>query len=155
VVIANSGAGDLIKAFNGLSGSAVFEVVNDGTVYSKGIALTSDRNAKENFVPVDGRSVLAKIAALPLTEWTYKTDPAGTRHIGPMAQDFHASFGLNGSDDKHISVVDESGVALAAIQGLNEKVEVRRGEKEFRIRKLERENAELRRRLELLKARLR
>ncbi|NOS72151.1 MAG: hypothetical protein HOP33_19775 [Verrucomicrobia bacterium] len=128
IVIANGGTGDLIKAFNGVSGNPVFEVVNDGTVYSKGFALTSDRNAKEKFVPVDGRDVLAKIATLPLTEWTYKTDPSGTRHIGPMAQDFHAAFGLNGSDDKHISVVDESGVALAAIQGLNEKVEQKNAE---------------------------
>ena len=40
-----------------------------------------------------------------------------------MAQDFHAAFGLNGADDKHISTVDEGGVALAAIQGLNQKVE--------------------------------
>jgi hypothetical protein len=39
-----------------------------------------------------------------------------------MAQDFHAAFDLNGSDDKHITTVDESGVALAAIQGLNEKL---------------------------------
>jgi hypothetical protein len=140
VVIANSGTGDLIKAFNGVSGSPVFEVVNDGTVYSKGVALTSDRNAKEKFVPVDARGVLAKIATLPLTEWTYKTDPSGTRHIGPMAQDFHAAFGLNGSDDQHISVVDESGVALAAIQGLNQKVEQKNAE-----------IAELKRELEKLK----
>lgn len=39
-----------------------------------------------------------------------------------MAQDFHAAFGLNGDDEKHISVVDEGGVALAAIQGLNQKL---------------------------------
>jgi hypothetical protein len=39
-----------------------------------------------------------------------------------MAQDFQAAFGLDGADDKHISVVDEGGVALAAIQGLNEKL---------------------------------
>ncbi len=38
-----------------------------------------------------------------------------------MAQDFYAAFGL-GADDKHIAVVDESGVALAAIQGLNQKL---------------------------------
>jgi hypothetical protein len=34
-----------------------------------------------------------------------------------MAQDFYAAFGL-GHDDKHISTVDEGGVALAAIQAL-------------------------------------
>jgi len=30
---------------------------------------------------------------------------------------------LNGADSTHISVVDEGGVALAAIQGLNQKLE--------------------------------
>ncbi|CAM3987306.1 hypothetical protein MEZE111188_19330 [Mesobacillus zeae] len=44
-------------------------------------------------------------------------------HIGPTTQDFHADFGLNGEDNKHISNVDIQGVALAAIQGLNEKNE--------------------------------
>ena len=38
-----------------------------------------------------------------------------------MAQDFYAAFGI-GADDKHISAVDEGGVALAAIQGLNQKL---------------------------------
>ena len=37
-------------------------------------------------------------------------------------QDFHAAFGL-GVSDKLIDTVDPDGVALAAIQGLNEKLE--------------------------------
>jgi hypothetical protein len=94
-----------------------------GTVYANGVALTSDRNAKENFKRVDHQAVLAKVAALPVTQWNYKTDSQGVQHIGPMAQDFQAAFGLAGADDTHISVVDEGGVALAAIQGLNQKVE--------------------------------
>jgi chaperonin cofactor prefoldin len=46
--------------------------------------------------------------------------------------------------------VDEGGVALAAIQGLNEKVEMRNEKVESRMRMLEAENAELKRRLEAL-----
>ena len=34
--------------------------------------------------------------------------------MGPMAQDFHAIFGL-GEDDTHIASLDASGVALAAV----------------------------------------
>ena len=45
-----------------------------GTVYANGVQLTSDRNAKENFKPVDSQAVLAKVASLPVTEWNYKTD---------------------------------------------------------------------------------
>jgi hypothetical protein len=100
-----------------------------GNVYVDGIFISSDRNAKENFSPVDYRAVLAKVASLPVTEWNYKKDSNAVQHIGPMAQDFQAAFGLDGTDGKHISVVDESGVALAAIQGLNRKVD----EKEARI----------------------
>jgi len=77
----------------------------------------SDRNAKENIVPVDGRTVLEKVAALPLNEWNYKSQDETERHLGPMAQDFHAAFGL-GPDDVHIADLDLGGVALAAIQGL-------------------------------------
>ncbi len=121
-----------------------------GTVYANGVALTSDRNAKENFKPVDNQAVLAKVAALPLTQWNYKTDKTGVQHIGPMAQDFQAAFGLDGADDKHISVVDEGGVALAAIQGLNEKVESGKQKAEMQIEKLVAENAELKARLEKL-----
>jgi len=94
-----------------------------GDVYARGIKLTSDRNAKENFTHVKPTEVLAKVAALPLSEWSYLGDQEHQRHLGPMAQDFQAAFGLNGQDDTHISVVDESGVALAAIQGLNEKID--------------------------------
>jgi len=110
-----------------------------GTIYSKGSALTSDRNLKENFQPVDNQAVLAKVAALPVTEWNYKSDSQVIHHMGPMAQDFSAAFGLDGSDDKHISVVDEGGVALAAIQGLNAKVE----EKDAEIQSLEKRLAAL------------
>jgi hypothetical protein len=38
-----------------------------------------------------------------------------------MAQDFHVAFGL-GEDDKHISTVDEEGVALSAIKALQAEV---------------------------------
>ena len=118
-----------------------------GTVYSHGMALTSDRNLKEHFQPLDGQAVLAKIAALPVSEWNYKEDSRAVQHIGPMAQDFHAAFGLDGADDKHISVVDEGGVALAAIQGLNRKLQ----EEVSRVRA---ENAELKQRLDKLEQRM-
>jgi hypothetical protein len=119
-----------------------------GTVYANGIALTSDRNAKENFTALDAKKVLAKVISLPVSEWNYKINFASIRHIGPMAQDFHAAFGLDGEDDKHIAVVDEGGVALAAIQGLNQKVE----ERNARIQALEKQNDSLTARLNELEA---
>jgi len=78
----------------------------------------SDRSAKENVAPVDGREILPQLAAIPISTWNYKTQDPSIRHIGPMAQDFRA-FGV-GEDDKYISMIDASGVALAAAQGLYE-----------------------------------
>jgi hypothetical protein len=66
---------------------------------------------------VDSTSELRKVASLPISEWTYKSSKDGSRHIGPTAQVFRATFGL-GENDKTISTIDPSGVALAAIQGL-------------------------------------
>ena len=80
----------------------------------------SDRNAKQDFAPVSPSQILDKVLQLPLSEWSYKAD-AATRHIGPMGQDFYSVFNI-GTDDKHIAPIDESGVALAAIQGLNQKL---------------------------------
>jgi hypothetical protein len=57
-----------------------------------------------------------------VTSWTFKGQ--AVRHIGPMAQDFHAAFKV-GADDKHISTIDEGGVALAAIQGLYQELEAK------------------------------
>jgi len=81
---------------------------------------SSDRNAKQDFAPVNRSEILEKVARLPVSEWSYKTDPA-TRHIGPMGQDFYSAFNI-GTDDKHIAPIDQGGVALAAIQALNSKV---------------------------------
>ncbi len=84
---------------------------------------SSDRNLKENFASINSETILDRVVALPISRWTYKNDTA-TPHLGPVAQDFHASFGLGG-DDRSISTVDENGVALAAIQGLDQRMEER------------------------------
>jgi hypothetical protein len=81
----------------------------------------SDRNQKEEIVPVDSRDVLARVAAMPVSTWRYKSEVSRARHMGPMAQDFHAAFAL-GDSDKSITTIDADGVALAAIQGLNQKL---------------------------------
>ncbi len=79
-------------------------------------ASLSDRNAKTNIVPLDDASVLRKVASLPISRWSYRTEH-GVRHVGPMAQDFYAAFKV-GEDDRHITPIDEDGVALAAVKAL-------------------------------------
>jgi hypothetical protein len=44
-----------------------------------------------------------------------------------MAQDFYAAFGV-GADDRHITSIDEDGVALAAIKALRERDRVLRAQ---------------------------
>jgi len=102
----------------------------------------SDRNAKENFSPVDTRQVLEKVVALPLETWNYKTQEDSIRHIGPMAQDFHAAFGT-GQNNKTITTVDADGVALAAIQGLYQLVQDQRALLQKQQAELQKQQAEL------------
>ena len=71
---------------------------------------------------VDGYEILEKLAALPVSTWNYTWDPPSTRHLGPMAQDFKAAFGL-GDSDTVIGFVDANGVNVVAIQALYRKLQ--------------------------------
>ena len=103
------------------SGVVEMAVQTGGNVVIAGsLSQGSDRNAKTNIQEVSNQEILAKVSALPISSWSYKHDP-GSTHIGPMSQDFYAAFGL-GNDDKRIATLDTSGVALAAIKALTEKV---------------------------------
>jgi hypothetical protein len=84
----------------------------------------SDRNLKENVQTADGRDVLSRVVSMPVSTWNYIGTNAAVRHMGPMAQDFYARFGLGG-DEQHICPLDTAGVALAAIQGLHDLVKER------------------------------
>jgi hypothetical protein len=140
VLIDQHSNGKFIVCRPGAGGGNLFQVLNSGDAEARGVKLTCDRNAKANLSGVDGRQILEKLACMPIQNWNYKTDPASVRHIGPTSQDFQSAFGLNGDDDVHISAVDAHGIALAAIQGLNEKLQA--------------ENAELRTSLASLETRL-
>jgi hypothetical protein len=99
----------------------------------------SDRAVKDNVAAVDPLAILERLAVMPVATWNYAAQPHEVRHIGPMAQDFHAAFGV-GEDARYISVVDAQGVAFAAIQGLHALVR----EKDAQVEALRREMDELR-----------
>ncbi len=160
MIISQAGSGQFIKMFGPNGGEHEFEVASNGTVSliapnlqtnirlnngtgivsAKGFNNRSDRAAKTNFRAIDPAKVLHLVSKLPISRWNYKDDATTVQHIGPMAQDFGAAFGLNGGDNKSINSVDAQGVALAAVQGLNQKLNA--------------ENAALRARLNALEARL-
>ncbi|MBN1269313.1 MAG: tail fiber domain-containing protein [Kiritimatiellae bacterium] len=94
---------------------------------------------KENIEAVDPAEVLERLSRLPVSQWNMKAQDPSIRHMGPMAQDFHAAFGL-GETDRYINSVDVDGVALAAIQGLhaeNAELRARNAELEARVAAME------------------
>jgi len=110
---------------NGGTGQTEFLLSADGDMSIMGtLTQGSSRALKENFTPVDGERMLEEVLSLPLLSWNYKKRAPEDRHVGPMAEDFYAAFGL-GESDRSLAPSDAAGVALAAIQGLHAKLEAR------------------------------
>jgi len=107
---------------NSFLGTSTGAFLSDGGVWTN----SSSRALKTDFINVDAGDILARLLSLPLTTWRYQAGSEQVRHLGPMAEEFHAAFRLGG-DDAAISTVDVSGVALAAIQGLNQRLEAENG----------------------------
>ncbi len=108
---------------------------------------TSDVNRKHNFAPVDGEDILARFRTMPIRSWTYLVEDDDVRHIGPTSQDFRATFGL-GTDSLSIGTVDADGVTMAAVTAL----EARTSDHREKLARLEKENAELKLRIEKLES---
>jgi hypothetical protein len=132
-----------IRFFTTQNLSAGVEVAAGGGSWSS----ISDRDRKENFLALDGEEVLVRLRTVPVTTWNYRTQDREIRHAGPVAQDFHAAFGL-GEDPLLINTVDIDGVNMAAIQAL----EARTVAQAARIAELEAQNATLEARIDRLEA---
>lgn len=122
----------------GGTGQQEFQMDGNGNVTIQG-SLTEDsrRASKNGFAPVDAKTVLAKLEQVPIEEWSYRHTP-DARHMGPMAEDFHAAFGLGPEDG--IAPRDLAGVALTAAKALKQENEAkgqRIAELEARMARLE------------------
>ena len=73
----------------------------------------SDRDAKKDILDVERDAVLLGLLGTPVFTWSYRASSPEIRHMGPMAQDFHAAFGLGGSD-KTMTALDELEIAIHA-----------------------------------------
>lgn len=112
---------------------------------SNGWAYTSDKNKKENFLELNGQTVLSKIATIPFYSWNFKAnDTRQYRHYGIMAQDFYNAFGKDDlgiiGNDTTVSPLDLLGVAYSAIKEL-----------EKRTADLQKQNAQLSNEIESFK----
>lgn len=139
-----------VKVFTNQGLTSGVELAAGGSGWSA----VSDRNRKENFLFVDGEDVLARLRNVPVSNWNYRTQESEIRHMGPMAQDFYAAFGL-GENELMINSVDIDGVNMAAVQALTARTDALRAENES----LKQENAaqaaeiaDLRARMERLEA---
>ena len=132
-----SGATPSLAFYNGMQNNMLLDYWGNLTI-TVTYYPTSDRNAQTGFETMAPREILERLVKVPIHTWSYKSED-GVCRLGPVSQDFHAAFGL-GADDKHIATVDAAGVALAAIQGLNQKLT-----EELKLR--DAENAAMRREL--------
>lgn len=90
----------------------------NGDVIANGTTYASSKLLKENFEKIDAGQILSAISQLDISKWNYIKDSDNVKHIGPYAEDFYATFKLNGNNSTGISASDISGVSLAAIKAL-------------------------------------
>jgi hypothetical protein len=107
-------------AYDPGGGTVLMTLDQGGLTVNGTFVSSSDAALKQDVAPLDAQQVLDAVGRLKVQEWSYKASPE-VRHVGPMAQDFQAAFGL-GADDRHIAMVDADGVALASIQALRQLV---------------------------------
>jgi len=142
--ISNSGSSFVVNN-QGVAGVEL-TLSNAGNLIISGtLTQNSDRDTKTDILAVDSGSILAKVNSLPIATWRKHGEDA--THIGPMAQDFAAAFGL-GEDERRIAPLDVAGVSLAAVQALHQEASARDAE----IAKLKEQNTELEKRLADLEA---
>ena len=145
-------------AANGNTPGAGGNVGCDLTVAVPSWTCASSRTLKENFLAVDGEDVLSRIRGVPVTTWSMIGADRSIRHLGPVAEDFWAAFGL-GLGETTIGLGDIDGVNFAAVQALEARTaELRRSQEELaakaaRVEALEAALAGALRRIEALEAR--
>jgi len=104
-----------------ISSRSTGELRSQMPVHAPAFYTTSARAAKTDIEPVDPGEALAGVEALSIRRWELDGEAGRGPHVGPMAGDFAEQFDLGGGDS--IATVDADGVALAAIQGLAERLD--------------------------------
>lgn len=92
-----------------------------------------EEDGREGVAPWAGTSndALRAILELPVNRWQYRDDLGRGWHVGPMAEDWSAVFGLG--DEEFVYPADEAGVLMLAVKALVRRV----AQLEGRVRELE------------------
>lgn len=130
-------------AANGNTPGAGGNVGCDLTVAVPSWTCASSRTVKKDFEAVEKDALLARLQQMPVTTWNFEEGQDGVRHLGPVAEDFYAAFGL-GESESSIMVQDMAGVGLAGVQALADRTDAM----SERIAALEAQNTALRAELE-------
>lgn len=108
----------MMNAIAGVAGTATKAIISDENVkYDIG-------EASDPMYDAGDTSIIDAMTEMPIKSWRY--DPGavpgddGSKHVGPMAQDFKGFFGLG--NGKEIPIVDGVGINMAATQQLARKV---------------------------------
>ena len=107
----------------------------------------SSRTVKRDFAPVQKEELLQRLQQMPVTTWNFEQGQDGVRHLGPVAEDFYAAFGL-GESERSVMVQDMAGVGLAGVQALADRSDAMAA----RIAALEAQNAMLLQELQAARA---
>ena len=70
---------------------------------------------------LSAEEILAKVLELDISTWSYVFEPSDVVRIGPMAQDFHESFGF-GASDRTLPTESAIGVLLVCVKVLARRV---------------------------------
>jgi hypothetical protein len=124
-----------VKIFTNQTLTSGVQLASGGSSWS----VISDRNRKENFLAVDGEDLLRRLRSVPVSSWNYLSQDRSVRHMGPMAQDFAAAFGL-GESNLLINTIDIDGVTLAGVQAVAARTDALRDQ----VRSLTESNAAIR-----------
>ena len=103
-----------------VTGYVKSNTLSTGAVSSSNGVLTG--SAEESKTNIRNVSVLNRLKFLRVMQWKYKTD-LNTLHIGPMAKDFNTLFKVNKESGEGINYTDSIGVALKAVQELQEELD--------------------------------
>lgn len=89
-----------------------------------GALMLSGRQYKDDIQDIDPNKVMDGFRKMSVKKWRYKPEVGmGTdSHVGPIAQDFNASFGIETPRNDAISMIDAIGVTMAGIKNIDERL---------------------------------